>query len=152
MFLTVHAAASLMVARSSANPAITFCVSLLSHFVLDAIPHGDEYLAPPHFTRARTLRRLTAAAAIDATLLVGFVAIYLWRTPNLNLGNVYASLAGSLLPDLVLAIAIISQVTWLEPYLKFHHRIHNLLKHKMDWAHGMFIQVMVFTGLWLTLL
>lgn len=152
MFLTVHAAAGLMVARSSANPAATFCWSLLSHFVLDAIPHGDEHLAPPHFTRARTLRRLTAAAAIDATLLVGFVAIYLWRTPNLSLGNVYAGLLGSLLPDLVLAIAITTGARWLEPYTKFHHRIHNVLRHQLDWAHGMFVQVMVFTGLWLTLL
>ena len=41
MFITVHAAAATALSRYATIPLLAFVLGLLSHFILDMIPHGD---------------------------------------------------------------------------------------------------------------
>lgn len=152
MYLTVHAAAGLALARLSPHPVLTFILGLASHLLLDAIPHGDEHLAPSHFAWARRVRRLVGAAVIDALVLAGFLSIYLWVTPIESGWNLAAGVTGALLPDAVEGVYLITRVRFLESFDRFHVYIQSFAGSKIDWAHGIFVQVMTFTGLWLTLL
>lgn len=153
MYLTVHATAGLALARLSPYPPLTFILGLASHVLLDIVPHGDEHLTPSHFTPARRLKRMLGAAAIDAFVLAGYLSIYVWLAlPGAAGANAAAGVAGALLPDAVEGLYLVAKVRWLEPYHRLHVKLQSALGHKIDWAHGLFVQVMVFTALWLTLL
>lgn len=152
MFLTVHATAGLVIAQVSPNPLVTFVLALASHFVLDFIPHGDEHIAPRHLAVGARLRRLAGAGILDAIILAGFLAIYLWTSYVPSGWNLAAALIGSLLPDALMALYLATDNKMLAWFDKFHKAVHNLPEHKMDWAHGMFVQILAFTALWLILL
>ncbi|MFH1866573.1 MAG: hypothetical protein ABIJ81_00605 [Patescibacteria group bacterium] len=151
MYLTVHGAAALIIARAIPNPIIAFLVSLLSHFILDFIPHGDEFLTKS-FTPPRALRRLFGAAIIDGILLVFFVLLYLVVTPDYQLSLLSASLFGALLPDLLMASYLITKTRWLKKFTYFHSSLHNWLKYHLSWQQGIVVQVFTFTALWLSLI
>ena len=44
MTLTTHAAAGIVVAYWTGDPMLGFFAAILSHFILDMIPHGDEFI------------------------------------------------------------------------------------------------------------
>lgn len=149
MYLTVHGAAALAVAQAVPNPFLAFVLALATHFILDFIPHGDEHLIQKHFSRGQTLRRLMGTAMVDGILLVGFVAIYVWTTPLLNLPVVFFSLAGAMLPDLLQGLYFVSLAPWLKPINTWHNQLHNATRHPLNWQQGMLVQCLVLTALWL---
>ncbi len=151
MYLTVHAVAGLTLAGYTTNPWLAFVLGLISHFVLDFIPHGDEHLAASHLSRQQTIKRLLGAAIIDGIVLVIFGLIYIATTPIYDPTPLIAGVAGALAPDVLLALSMITNANWLNWYKKFHHSIHNLPQHKLTWVQGIFVQVMVFIALWLML-
>ncbi|MFA4936997.1 MAG: hypothetical protein WC575_01715 [Patescibacteria group bacterium] len=148
MYLTVHGAAALVVAKAVPNPLLAFFVSLVSHFVLDLIPHGDEHLTDG-FALPRTIKRLMSAAIIDGVILLFFILIYFTTTPSISLYTIIFSLLGSLLPDLLQAIYALTGVAWLKKYSSFHAKLHNLPGYKINWVEGMLVQIFTLTALWL---
>jgi len=151
MYLTVHAAAGLWLATYTANPIVAFFLGLISHFILDAIPHGDEHVGHGLLTRWHAIKRLVGATTIDGIILVFFTLIYIATTPAANTTIVLASLAGAILPDLLWGIYLLIPFRALRWYYNFHSSIHNPARHKMHWQYGIFIQVLIFTALWLML-
>lgn len=149
MYLTVHGATALLVARAVPNPLLAFLLSLVSHFILDFIPHGDEHLLKKHFTRGQTMRRMFGAASLDGMILVGFMAIFLWVGPPISLSTVAWSLIGSLLPDLLQGIYFATETKWLKPFQKMHLAVHNASDHQLNWHQGMMVQCLILTALWL---
>ncbi|MBI5466043.1 MAG: hypothetical protein HY974_02005 [Candidatus Kerfeldbacteria bacterium] len=152
MYLSVHTAAGLGLARVIPNPIAAFAAGLLSHFVLDFIPHGDEFLADSAFTRARIRRRLLGAAFLDGIILVIFLLIYLWTTPQLNLNVVAAAVIGSLLPDAINGFYLITQAPLFKRYVHWHAKLHNLPGHELSWQKGILVQGLTFAALWLLLI
>ena len=152
MYLSVHTVAGLALARVIPNPIVAFIAGLLSHFVLDFIPHGDEFLADSTFTRVRIRRRLLGAAFLDGIILVIFLLIYAWTTPNINLSATVAAVIGSLLPDAINGFYLITQAPLFKRYVHWHSKLHNLPGHELTWPKGIMIQGLVFAALWLLLL
>lgn len=151
MYLTVHGLAALVVAQAAPNPLVAFLLGLLSHLVLDFIPHGDEHLTTG-FTRTRVVKRMLGATAIDGSILVFLLLIYLIATPSLSSGQLLAGLAGGLLPDLLEGVYLISNANWLKAYSRWHMAMHNWLRHRLLWTEGILVQVLVLAALWLTLI
>ncbi len=149
MYLTVHGAAGLAIAQAVPNPLAAFLVGLLSHFVLDFVPHGDEHLAQKHFSRGQTLRRLVGAALIDGVLLTGFLILYLWTTPWANYPASGAAVLGAVLPDALQGLAFATNWKGLDWFTKFHEGMHNSAGHKLSWQQGLMVQGLVLAGLWL---
>lgn len=152
MYLAVHAAAGLALGNQIDNSTLAFLAGLISHFVLDFIPHGDEHLAGRHLTRQQGLKRLLGASMLDGLVLIIFGLIYVATTPIYHPAPLIAGVAGAMLPDIILAISLLTEAKWLNWYKKFHQTIHNLPGHKLNWKMGMFIQVLTFTALWLLLI
>ena len=152
MYLSIHTAAGLALARLIPNPIVAFIAGLLSHFVLDFIPHGDEFLVDASFTRRRIRRRLLGAAILDGIILLCFLLLYIWITPNLYMPTVLASVAGCLLPDMLQGIYLVTEAKWLKPFSKIHDHLHNLPGHHLEWQKGVIVQALSFTALWLLLL
>jgi len=149
MYLTVHSASALVIAKFIPHPLVALLVGLVSHFVLDAIPHGDEHLAPSHFTRQRVIKRMLGATLLDGIIMIFLLLIYVATTPLNSYYTLGAAVIGSLLPDLIQAIYLIFSPRWLKWFNNFHEAIHNFSKHQLPWVQGMLVQGMVLAALWL---
>ena len=148
MYLTVHATAGLLVARAFPHhPLLAFLGGLASHFVLDMVPHGDEL--PPHLSRPQAVRRLLGAATLDGAVLIGWLLLYLRVTPLLPTSAVAAAVIGSVLPDALEGIDMLTHTTLLRWFSRFHERVHNFTKLKLRWPVGMLLQCLTLTALWL---
>ncbi len=152
MYLTVHGATALALARLSPNPLVGFVLGLVSHVVLDVIPHGDEL--PRYYTGPRKLRRIFGAGVLDGLVLSFFLVIYVWTTPNVNLSLALASVLGAVLPDALQALYFITEKPpgWLQALQRWHRSIHNPFRHNLDWTQGLLVQALTFAAVWLLLL
>jgi len=150
MYLTVHATAGLALAKYIPNPILAFVAAVLSHLVLDAIPHGDEYLTDNRLPLLFRRRRFLGAAILDSMIMLGFVLLYIYTTPLLPGLTVGAALVGALLPDALQGLHFISREKWLTKYAHWHgHKINNFPKLKLNWQAGMLVQIFTLTALWL---
>ncbi|MBU1038947.1 hypothetical protein KKC17_01800 [Patescibacteria group bacterium] len=150
MYLTIHAAAGLTLAKYIPNPFIAFIAGVLSHLILDAIPHGDEYLNDSSLVAWLRRRRFLGAAILDSVTMLGFVLLYLSNFPIANNNTVLAAVFGALLPDIVQGLHFLSRRKWLKKYHAFHaEKINNLPKLNLSWQVGLLVQVMTLTALWL---
>lgn len=148
MYLSVHGTAALTIVRFIPNPFVAFLASLLSHLILDFIPHGDEFLVSSSDSN-KNLKRLLGAAIIDGSILVIFILIFFTLYPTISLSLILLSLLGGLLPDILQGVYLISKPPWLDGFIKLHSSLHNLPGHKVRWQVGIFIQALTFTALWL---
>lgn len=99
MFLTTHAAAGVLISQRVDSPLAVFFISILAHFIMDFIPHGDEMLYQEWDVRKR--KRAALLGGIDF-ILVSFLLVLLYRHTDMpRFALISAGLAGSLLPDLV---------------------------------------------------
>lgn len=105
MFLTVHGTAGVLVGSLTGNPVSAFALGVLSHAVLDIIPHGDEALGPqcagPTCSHREEVRFMLKLAIVDA-IVMAFVLAFVfvpWRTvPTLPM---LAGFAGGVIPDVL---------------------------------------------------
>lgn len=149
MYLTVHSSAALVIAKFIPNPLAALAVGLVSHFALDAIPHGDEHLMREHLPTWRNLRRPVGAAMIDGIVMLFLILIYVATTPLISYTTLGLAIAGAILPDLLHAIYIVRRPSWLKWSYTFHLKIHNFADHKIHWTQGLLVQGMVLTACWL---
>lgn len=149
MYLTVHGTAAMLIAQAVPHPFLAFILALISHFIMDFIPHGDEHLLKDHLTRGQNLRRLVGAASLDGLILLGFIIIFLWTGPVADKSVLIASLTGALLPDILQGLYFTTQWSWLKPFQNLHLAIHNASGHQLNWHQGMLVQCLVLTALWL---
>jgi hypothetical protein len=146
MYLTVHAAAGLLIASATPNPIFGFAAGLVSHLALDLVPHGDEL--PTHFVRPQVLRRLLGAALLDGTVVAALLVVYYLAGHTFST-TTFATLAGALLPDALEGAYLITQTKGLAWFSRFHGKIHNFTKVRLGWQFGMLIQCLTLTALWL---
>ncbi len=147
MYLSVHGSAALAIARFIPNPIIAFLASLLSHLMLDFIPHGDEFLTDTN-DHNKNMKRLLGAAMIDGAVLVIFILVFIALYPTMSLSLMLISLLGGLLPDILQGVYLISKPRWLKGFDAMHTSLHNMPGHKIRWQVGMLVQCLTFTALW----
>lgn len=117
MLLTPHTAVGVVIGSRVGNPFIAVPLALISHFIMDRIPHWDFFT----FTRKkdRLRGRILYGILIDfgLGLIVGmsFVLYSIWVEKNLlKAGTIFFSAAASNLPD-----AISSPIVFLGKNNKF---------------------------------
>ncbi len=99
MFLTTHAAAGVLISQRLESPVLVFLISIVVHFIMDFIPHGDENLYQEW--RPEKRKRATVLGILDLLGVVILITV-LYKTIALpRFGLVSAGIAGSLLPDLL---------------------------------------------------
>lgn len=140
MFLTIHSTAGIALAMLTGNPLIAFIVSFFSHFILDIIPHGDEFI--DYWTKAgNRLRKLTIIFSVDFLLSLLFIGI-VFR--NLLLENPYliiAGIAGGIAPDFLSGFTIIFKHKLWNWYNVFHKKNHMLLQSPIPFRYGIMLQL-----------
>jgi len=126
MYQIVHGTTGILIGSQTGNPYLAFILGLISHFILDAIPHDSEELRDWQ-NKGDYIKKIAFEAMLD--LFVFLVILYsLMNFGGLELNYaVGAGVIGALLPDYIWGAAELFHINniVLEKYKAFH-----------SWAHG----------------
>jgi len=148
MFSPVHIPVGMALAHwIPGGPISAFCAGVLSHLVLDAIPHGDAgighwvHSSPNHLTK---LKRLLPMVFVDQILGAG-VFFLLLSSPLLGSTGFWTLLAGafgSTLPDYLTGIRDLlpKPPSWLESIHRLHEKCHYRGKEPFNIVTGLIFQ------------
>ncbi|MDD5040714.1 MAG: hypothetical protein PHY34_06250 [Patescibacteria group bacterium] len=155
MYATTHVLAGIVISQHTPNIWWAFFLSLLSHYALDFIPHGDRPVERwikrgPHLARSITV------LSIDFALLMVILATTYHQLKLPAPSVLTAALIGSLLPDFLWIVydlyvrhmkkhRLFSPlfkrwytrilITYIEPTLNHHKRIHSYIDSVLNTHH-----------------
>ena len=143
MFLTVHTSAALLIATKITNPILGFILGIISHFILDIIPHGEEKTVMSSRTNKRQqIWAMFRLASIDAINAIIFLITFLWQYQPQNYWLFIVTVFGAWLPDLAwgsIEFFKLKSIAWI---LKFHHKIHDLISWDYPLVYGLLFQLL----------
>ena len=116
MFLSVHTSFTLLLGSRwwKINFWLAFIVGVLSHFVLDFIPHGDESLVLTWL--------ILAVDVLFACLLIFW---YFKKSAQANKWVLLVLVLSSWVPDAMRLVPIIFDWHFMDWLIHFHDSIHN---------------------------
>lgn len=162
MFVSTHVLAGIVISQYVPNPFWAFLVSLISHYVLDIIPHGDENLTK-WIREGPTKTRIFLFFVIDLSLLFIFIITVYLRAKLPEPKIMLWAVIGATLPDTLyyghkyfykkylyhkknLRIILRKYLHFehlLDHNYKFHDYIHELLHITVPLKFGAFIQLII---------
>jgi hypothetical protein len=157
MFATVHTASALLIASKTSNPWWIFFIGLISHFILDFIPHGDRNLDNGLYNdqeKRSTIIRLIWITLSDLFISLILSIYYLIYTNFTNWQAVIFAVFVVLFPDLFMGLSKIIYAAKKENikniFIKiilivygWHKRIHDFLPNKMRLEIGLILQIFI---------
>lgn len=149
MRLVVHAAAGALVGQTTGNPWLGFVFGILSHIILDIIPHGDSHLYQKYKNKELSVKKAMAGTVLDSIAAIVFVVLIF------NFGIYSAKLVtsmailGAIIPDVMIGLyELFSPKTpkILKTIHKWHFKNHDLIAARRDfkWKHGQMLQIIIF--------
>ncbi|MBI5766016.1 hypothetical protein HZA71_02195 [Candidatus Falkowbacteria bacterium] len=139
MFITIHAVAATLIGKKVASAPLAFILGIISHFILDIIPHGDQKLGKKFFgfsfnlipQEKKGIRTLALYGIIDAFALIGLL-LYLFRTFEFaDSDSVAWAIIGGILPDALVGIYVVGKFKFLKWFFELHSKIHYFWLDKM---------------------
>lgn len=146
MNLLVHAGAGVLVGQATGNPILAFICGLISHIILDVIPHGDSHMYKRYKNKELSMKKAMAGTMLDAIATVIFVILIF------NLGIYHTKLVtsmaliGAIIPDVLIGIYELSLPNapkFLRVIHKWHFKNHDLIAEQYDlsFKNGLLLQV-----------
>ncbi len=125
MTMTSHATVGTLIGYFIGNPIAGFILGVLSHYLLDLIPHGD-YKINVEYRKTRTrVKKALAYGTIDAIAAI-FLILFLVNWKDLvNLESISWAIAGAVLPDFLVGIYDFTKSKYLSPLNKLHFAFHD---------------------------
>jgi len=129
MYLTVHAAAGALIGNYINNSPIAFLLGLLSHFILDAIPHHDGNIPTGGHDfksiKKLYLNKIIALMYLDFCLAIIVVAALLTGDIHFFSKPIIWGMAGAVLPDIILILSMFwPRNKLLKKINEFHDHCH----------------------------
>lgn len=118
MIITSHMLVGAAIGVQSPNIWTAFCFGVISHYLLDFIPHW-EYLETIKITKANHLMKIF----IDFIIGVIVILIIFWFFP-FNKIIIISGIFGALLPDFIEFLYKNFKIKFLRPLVIFHNKIH----------------------------
>ena len=162
MFITIHAATGALIGTEIANPIIAFIISFAMHFLIDIIPHGDRELGKKFFglinkkiSEEEKIKSLAAYGIIDYVILIFFLLFMFKNFSFAKNDGVIWGIIGGVLPDLLVAVFVLTKTKYLKWFFDFHKWNHHLIIEKLNndisLKKGILMQVVIFLFLLLIL-
>lgn len=154
MYSPIHASAGLLLAQLTSNPIAALGIGIVSHYILDAIPHGDT--RPLRFFRGWSqLRVAVTTETVDLPATI-FTVAYLFGQLRDGDAALLAGAFGGLLPDILWGLKLVLQrvaiqlspLTWiLTQHNRWHEFIHAKRHYDLPHRFGIAYQAVLLAGL-----
>lgn len=133
MTLTTHATLGAVIGHAVGTPVLAFIFGLISHFIVDMIPHGDTGLSDNFRVHKRKRKRAVAYVVVDAIIALFFVLL-LANTRDIESMRTFSwGIAGGVLPDLIVGLYEVTKTPLLKWFNTFHFFFHDFfVKRKGD--------------------
>lgn len=141
MLLATHTAAAIYISTQVDNPMLAFIWGVVSHFILDFIPHGDDGVGQHITNESARFRYFIKTASLDAFISLGLIFVYLESKVQVNSASLSGAVMGAWLPDVLWASVYVFKIKWLNWYCRFHTMIHDALGVKISFKTGLIIQL-----------
>jgi len=115
MVITPHMLAGAAIGAHSPNVWAAFCFGLISHYLLDSLPHW-EYLDSIKINKFKHIAKIF----IDFIIGIFIVLIVSWPLKIV----VISGIVGSLLPDIIQFLYNNFKMKFLSPFSVFHNKVH----------------------------
>jgi hypothetical protein len=130
MYITTHAPVGAIIGKLVPNPFLAFILGILSHYILDIIPHGDKKFIN-ELKEWLGIKKYIAIIVADAFFLIITLLIIIKFTPDQSYWSVTAGIIGSIIPDFANGIGWLVPKRYLKPFFTSHHLIHDVLANKI---------------------
>lgn len=127
MTTTTHTAIGSIIGLTILNPILGFTIGLISHFLVDIIPHGDGDMRDDEERELEKKNyKVIAYGAVDVLIAFFFLLLIVnIRQPEYLL-PLTAAIAGSVLPDLIVGLHDVTQAKILKPFVQLHWFFHDM--------------------------
>lgn len=142
MFITPHTSAAIWVSTKVHDPFLAFILSLVSHFALDMVPHGDDNLGEDKKGKEKFLYLLNVAS-IDMVVSCALVYFYLISHQGIDHVVLFWAVFGAWLPDLAWLTIESFRMTSLYWYIVYHAKLHNVFGWQYSIVYGVPFQILV---------
>jgi hypothetical protein len=153
MYSPLHATAGLLLVHTTPNPIVGLGLAFLSHYVLDAVPHGDEN-PPATFKGLTQGKRILLIESVDLPVTIFLVW---WLTQHLtgSTSLLWAGALAGILPDILWASAfVLKKIGWNIPLLtrlleihdRWHARTHVKKSNDIPFVAGVAYHLAVIAG------
>lgn len=139
MFITPHTAAALWLSTKTVNPYLAFVLGILSHFIADIIPHGDEKIGYHIEDKIKRRNYILKIGFIDISLATALM-VFTWSQSDKWSMISFWAVAGAWLPDGIWLLASIWENKFIKFLADFHHATHHFLGKEIGIKSGMLIQ------------
>lgn len=141
MFITPHTTVGLWITTKVSDPFVAFIYGVISHFILDIIPHGDESIGEHKLTKKGRFIYMIKVALVDVVLASVLVYIFLIRRPDYDRKVMFSAVAGTWLPDVAWLSAEYFKIKALDGYVRFHSKVHNFFGWEYSPVYGVPFQI-----------
>jgi len=162
MLISTHALAGIVISQHAPNAFWAFLISLVSHYILDIIPHGDKSITK-WIQRGPATIRIFLYLVVDLCILFIFIVTVYLRARLPDPKVMIAGIIGATLPDLLYfgheyfykkyfyhrrtLRTIFRKYLQIEHILhhqyKIHDYIHELLHINISLKYGALIQLVI---------
>jgi len=147
MFLTVHATDAVIIAKHLPNPLLALAASFASHYILDAIPHGDEAFFS-RFVGPRWIKAVGIAAIVDTIIMLLWLGWLVSQNLTSLTPALIAAVFGSIITDFLNGLYILTNWKILAWNNWLNGWCHHLITEKTVSAKtGFIIQILFFCSL-----
>ncbi len=130
MTLTTHATVGTLIGYSIGDPVAGFVLGLISHLLLDMIPHGDHDMNINFRVNKTRMKRIFAYGTVDAIAAIFLVLIIINWKDLVPINTISWAIAGSILPDLLIGLHDLTKWKWLDSFNKLHFYFHDFFVKK----------------------
>jgi hypothetical protein len=127
MTLTAHAAMGAVIGEAVGNPLLGFVAAVVIHFLIDIIPHGDNFLSDNYRVLKRRRKQALAYVTIDAVCAILFVLFIVNIRDVALIRPISLGIVGSVLPDLLVGLYDLTKTKYLRWAFNLHFVFHNIL-------------------------
>lgn len=150
MFITPHTAVALWLSTKTGDPYLAFTFGVISHLIVDIIPHGDEKIGYHIEDKVQRRKYMFKIGVVDVSL-AGILLYFIWSQTDLWSTVAFWAVAGAWLPDGIWLLASVVEHKLIRALANFHHATHHLLNKEIGIKSGLLLQF-VFTVFFLLLL
>jgi hypothetical protein len=143
MFYLIHAVIGCLIGNYINSVLLVVILAVISHFVLDIIPHWDGFYDKILFEttgHVNITKKMLYVEIFDCLIALAFIVYFMILTPSRDL-IIFIGAIASLSPDIIKLgfFTPLKNYKFYMNYLQFHSKIQK----EIGWKLGVFIQLII---------